>query len=276
MPDPKEESGAFKLRPVEFEMIRDLAMRSFGLDLRAGKERLVEVRLGKHLRSGGYRSFRQYYDHVRADSSGELLTGMIDALTTNHTAFLREPAHFEFLRELLSREFRSRRRVDIWTAASATGEEPYSLLFSALCAFETIVPPDIRILASDISTRALSVARRGCYSRERLAGLPAPWIGRFFAHADAGTLQVKADYRSRITFQRINLIESLPVNTTFPIIFCRNVMIYFNKATQEDLVNRLATKMEPGGYLFVGHSESLSGIHHPLRYVRPAVYQKAG
>ena len=274
MPEPSLATGVFELRPSEFEMIRDLAMRSFGLDLRAGKERLVQTRLAKHLRTGGFQSFKQYYDRVRADSSGELLVGLIDALTTNHTAFLREPVHFDFLRELLGRDFKGRRRIDIWTTASATGEEPYTLLFTALSAFDTTLPPDVQILASDISTRALSIAKKGSYTRERLATLPPAWISRFF-QADASNLQVKADLRSRITFQRINLIETLPVNMTFPVIFCRNVMIYFNKATQEDLVNRLANKLEPGGYLFVGHSESLSGINHPLRYVRPAVYQKA-
>ena len=275
MPDPGIASGIFELRPFEFEMIRDLAMRSFGLDLRAGKERLVATRLGKHLRTAGYQSFRQYFDRVRADTSGEMLAGLIDALTTNHTAFLREPVHFDFLRELLCQDFRGRKRIDIWTAASATGEEPYTLLFTALSAAETAIPPDVHILASDISTRALSVAKRGCYSRERLAGLPVAWVNRFFTQADDGNLQVKPELRSRIAFQRINLIEPLAVNTTFPVIFCRNVMIYFNKATQEALVNRLAAKLEPGGYLFVGHSESLSGINHRLRYVRPAVYQKA-
>ncbi|HYI96061.1 MAG TPA: protein-glutamate O-methyltransferase CheR [Bryobacteraceae bacterium] len=274
MPETNLTTGVFELRPSEFEMIRDLAMRSFGLDLRAGKERLVATRLARHLRTGGFQSFRQYYDRVRADSSGELLVGLIDALTTNHTAFLREPVHFDFLRELLGSDFKGRRRIDIWTTASATGEEPYTLLFTALSAFESTLPPDVQILASDISTRALSIAKRGSYTRERLAALPGAWISRFF-QADAGNLQVKADLRSRITFQRINLIETLPVNMTFPVIFCRNVMIYFNKATQEDLVNRLANKLEPGGYLFVGHSESLSGINHPLGYVRPAVYQKA-
>jgi chemotaxis protein methyltransferase CheR len=266
-----------ELRPSEFEMIRDLALKTFGLDLRAGKERLVASRLGKHLRDGGFRSFRQYYDRVRTDTSGDLLIGLIDALTTNHTSFLREPAHFDYLRELLSTEYRLRSRIDIWSAASATGEEPYTLLFTALSCPDRGMFPDVHILASDISTRALSVAKKGMYSRERIATLPGAWTSRFFESAGGPTQefrQVKAEFRARIAFRRINLIESLPVNTVFPVIFCRNVMIYFNKSTQAELVDRLAAKLEPGGYLFVGHSESLSGIDHSLRYVRPAVYQK--
>jgi len=258
-------------------MIRELAMKSFGLDLRSGKEWLVAARLGKHIRAGGFRSFRQYYDHVRADASGEMLIGLIDALTTNHTGFMREPSHFEFLRELLRTDFRMRNRIDIWCAASATGEEPYTLLFSALSA-ERATPPDVQIIASDISTRALATARKGVYSRDRVAALPADWSTRFFErNPDAGhdSVQVKPQFRSRIAFRRINLIESLPLNAEFPVIFCRNVMIYFNKETQAGVVSRLTSKLEPGGYLFVGHSESLSGINHSLRYVKPAVYQKA-
>jgi chemotaxis protein methyltransferase CheR len=266
-----------ELKQSEFEMIRDLAQRTFGLELRNGKERLVAARLGKHLKAGGFRSFRHYYDRVKADASGELLIGLIDALTTNHTGFLREPAHFDYLRELICTEYRNRSRLDIWSAASATGEEPYTLLFSALATQESRPLLDVRILASDISTRALSIARSGVYTRDRLAVLPPAWLTRFFERPhDTATdqFQVRAEFRSRMSFQRINLIESLSVSSAFPVIFCRNVMIYFNKPTQTDLVHRLSAKLEPGGYLFVGHSESLSGISHNLRYVRPAVYRK--
>lgn len=277
MPSPEAVVGLPELKAHEFDMIRDLAQRTFGLELRTGKERLVASRLSKHLRAGGFRTFRHYYDQVKADVSGELLIGLIDALTTNHTGFLREPSHFDFLRELVCTEYRNRSRLDIWCAASATGEEPYTLLFTALAAQETRSPVDVRVLASDISTRALSAAKKGIYSRERLAPFQAAWTARYFEkNRDTGPdeLQVRADLRSRITFQRINLIETLPVSSAFPFIFCRNVMIYFNKATQTDVVNRLAMKLEPGGYLFVGHSESLSGISHGLQYVKPAVYRK--
>lgn len=265
-----------ELKPSEFEMIRELAFRSFGLELRSGKERLVASRLGKQLRAGGFRSFRQYYERVKSDGSGELLVALIDALTTNHTTFLREPAHFDYLRQLLCTEYRTRSRIDIWSAASATGEEPYTLLFTGLSCTDRPTAADVRVLASDISTRALSVARKGIFSRERVAGLPADWLTRFFEKTDPpqDCLQVRAQVRSRVTFQRINLIEPLPVNGLFQIIFCRNVMIYFNKITQAEVVARLSAKLEPGGYLFTGHSESLSGIDHQLQYIRPAVYRK--
>jgi chemotaxis protein methyltransferase CheR len=268
---------SLELKPSEFEMIRQLAMKSFGLDLRAGKERLVAARLTKHLRAGGFRSFRQYYDRVRSDSSGDLLVQLIDALTTNHTGFLREPSHFDFFCELLSTEYRSRRRIDIWSAASATGEEPYTLLFAALTSGDRPIAPDVRILASDISTRVLSVARKAVYSNVRVSPLPPEWTKRFFEPSKdlpSDSVRVKSQFRSAITFQRINLVETLPMTTLYPIIFCRNVMIYFNKGTQAEVVARLADRLEPGGYLFVGHSESLSGIAHSLKYIRPAVYRK--
>jgi chemotaxis protein methyltransferase CheR len=278
MPEPQLAEAIPELKAAEFEMIRELAFRTFGLDLRGGKERLVATRLGKHLRAGGFRTFRQYYDRVKADTSGELLVSMIDSLTTNHTAFMREPSHFDFLRGLLKGDLRNRKRIDIWCAASATGEEPYTLLLTALTAFDPGLPPDVRILATDISTRALSVAKRAWYSSERLSTLPPGWASRFFDRLPdtaPGSLQVKAKLRAQVTFERVNLIEPLRVSGAYPIIFCRNVMIYFNKTTQGDVVNRLAAKLEPGGYLFIGHSESLSGVEHALQYVRPAVYRKA-
>jgi chemotaxis protein methyltransferase CheR len=264
-----------ELRPAEFELLRDLAEKSFGLDLRTGKERLVAVRLGKHLRAGGFQTFRQYYDRVRSDRSGAMLLNLIDSLTTNHTGFLREPAHFDFLRELLKGEYARRSRVDIWCAASSTGEEPYTLVCTGLTAVNGVAGPDVRVLASDISTRVLGAAKRGVFTEERTAALPREWVTRFFERAPdtPGCFKVKAEVSARTTFQRINLIEPLPPIGPFPIIFCRNVMIYFNKATQADVVARLTSKLEPGGYLFVGHSESLSGISHALRYVRPAVYR---
>ena len=168
-----------ELKPAEFELIRELAAKSFGLDLRTGKERLVAVRLGKHVRAGGFRTFRQYYDRVCSDRSGTMLRGLIDALTTNHTGFLREREHFDFLRDLLRGEYKRRARLDIWCAASSSGEEPYSLLCTAIAAADRMGGPDVRVIASDISTRALAAAKHAVYSDERLANIPREWIGSF-------------------------------------------------------------------------------------------------
>ena len=266
-----------ELKPRDFELIRDLAYQKFGLDLRHGKERLVSSRLGKQIRAGGFTSFDEYFRHVSSDGTGEALIAMIDSLTTNHTSFLREQQHFQFLTETVLPAYLDRPRIDIWCAASSTGEEPYSILLSLLNELGARRTPDVRIQASDISTRVLTAARKGIYSAERLAALPPDWMRRFFLRGEGksqGLYRVKPDLAAKIEFRRVNLMDPFPESVVFQVIFCRNVMIYFDQKTQENVVNRLAACLEPGGYLFVGHAESLTAIRHDLQYVKPAVYQK--
>jgi chemotaxis protein methyltransferase CheR len=149
----------------------------------------------------------------------------------------------------------------------------YSILFSLLDALGTARTPQIRVLGSDISTRVLAVAREGAYAPDRISTVPPGWLQRFFRKASAERFTIREEYRSSIEFQRLNLMNPFPSSFRFPVIFCRNVMIYFNKATQGQLVRRLAEALEPGGYLFTGHAESLTGLEHGLKYVRPAVYR---
>ena len=269
-----------RLKPQEFEMIRLLAYKEFGLDLRRGKEELVAARLSKLLRQGGFTSFEEYYRHVTSDRSGKALIGLIDALATNHTSFLREMPHFEFLRAQVLPGLRGRARVDIWSAACSTGEEPYSLAFTLCDAWGAEAFRNVRILATDISTKALAVATNATYPSERFVNdLPAAWLPQFFLRGEGrwiGWYRVKPGVRGHVEFARLNLVEPFSHGNLFPVIFCRNVMIYFDKPTQELLVNRLAECLEPAGYLFIGHSESLTGVQHPLACVRPAIYQKPG
>jgi chemotaxis protein methyltransferase CheR len=265
-----------ELKPRDFALIRDLAYRKFGLDLRQGKERLVSSRLSKHIRAGGFRSFDEYFRHVSNDGTGEALVAMIDSLTTNHTSFLREQQHFQFLTETILPAYAARPRLDIWCAASSTGEEPYSILLSLLDGMDD-GGPDVCIEASDISTRVLEIARKGIYASERLAGLPPGWLRKYFLRGEGrseGLYRVKPEFTSRIAFRRVNLVDPLPRSMEYQVIFCRNVMIYFDQKTQESVVNRLSGCLEPGGYLFVGHAESLTALKHGLQYVRPAVYRK--
>lgn len=270
------------LKPREFAKIRELAYGRFGLDLRAGKERLVSSRLARHIRAGGFRSFDEYYRHVLADASGEAVIAMIDALTTNHTGFLREEQHFEHLRRIIVPECLKRRRIAIWCAACSSGEEPYSALFSVLVELERLGRrPDtdlkIEMLASDISTRVLGAAVRGVYPADRLRTLPPDWLPRFFLRGEGGSrgfYRVKPEVAARIRFERLNLMEPFPAGPEWDLIFCRNVMIYFDKPTQAQLVNRLAGRLAANGHLYVGHSESLAGIEHPLQYIKPAVYRR--
>jgi chemotaxis protein methyltransferase CheR len=266
-----------RLRPHEFEQIRRLAREKFGLDLSRGKEVLVAARLGKLVRQQGFRSFDEYYQHVVGDSRGEALIGMINALTTNFTSFLRESVHFEFLSKEIIPHWKGRREVRLWSAGCSTGEEPYTLAFTLLEYLAGAATPAIRILATDVSTRALETARKGVYSAEHLEGLPAGWLPGFLLRGEgrsAGLFKVKPGVQRLIEFGRLNLIEPFAHPLPFALILCRNVMIYFDKPTQKALVDRLADSIEPGGYLFVGHSESLAGLSDKLEYVRPAVYRK--
>ena len=267
-----------EVRPLaaqEFEEIRQLAHRTFGLDLKAGKEELVSSRLRRLVRDGSFHSFREYCRHVLEDRTGESLAAMIDALATNHTAFLREPDHFQFLREQVLPPLALRDGSEVWSAACSTGEEVWTL---ACVLNETLPSRRIQISASDISGKALRVAAQGIYPAERCQGLPTSWLSRYFVPEGRPPKnhQVKAEVRRQASFHRINLIERFSWPRPFAAIFCRNVMIYFDQQTQEQVVRKLSDCLEPGGYLFVGHAESLSRVAHTLEYVRPAIYRKPG
>lgn len=270
-----------EVRPLtarEFDQIRTLAYEKFGLSLREGKETLVSARLGKKIRELNFNSFQQYYQHVVKDATGEALVSLIDALTTNHTSFFREPIHFEFLRESILPQLRDRERIAIWSAACSTGEEPYSIAACLQESWGEAGLSKLRILASDISSRSLKKAQQAVYPAERFEGIPVQQLRSFLLRGNGeskGLYRVKPRVRAAVEFARVNLMESLSRLGPFSVIFCRNVMIYFDKPTQEGLVNRLAGCLEPGGYLLTGHSESLNGIKHPLQYVRAAIYRKA-
>jgi chemotaxis protein methyltransferase CheR len=266
------------LRASEFAKFRQLAYDTFGLDLRAGKETLVAARLGELIQKAGCLSFDKYYQRVVADRTGEALIPLIDALTTNHTSFFRERAHFEFLRQTFLPAYRDRASIDIWSAACSTGEEPYSIAMCVLDYLGSPAPGKVRILATDISTRVLAAAKKAIYATERFDVVPASNLRRFWLRGErdwAGYYRAKEELRSLVEFRRLNLLEAPASVGTFPLIFCRNVMIYFDKPTQRQVIGRLSECLEPGGYLITGHAESLTGIEHGLRYVQPAVYRRA-
>jgi chemotaxis protein methyltransferase CheR len=274
--NPSASSGQ-RLGRKEFGLIADTMYKRFGIDLQ-GKEILVEARLGKKLRELGMESFERYWKMVEEDRSGEALTAMVDLLTTNHTSFYREMQHFDFLRKEIVSSLPDSARIRIWSAACSTGEEPYTIAFTMLDALKAAQSRRISILATDLSTRVLEAAGQGVYPSHRLGRMPVEQQGRYLMRGTGGapgSFQVKPEVRSLITFRRINLMEDFSHVGTFEVIFCRNVMIYFDQKTQQSLVNRLSAQLAPGGYLLIGHAESLSGIEHGLRYIRPATYRKA-
>lgn len=258
----------------EFEQLRRLAHQEFGLDLKSGKEELVTARLRKLVQGGGFSSFHAYYRHVIADTTGKSLAQMIDALVTNHTAFCREPEHFHFLRKTVFPLLANRDPLEIWSAACSSGEEVWTLA----CLLNDAFPARrIHVAASDISNRVLRFAQQGLYPADRCEALPPGWLTRYFqAEAEpVRSYRVVPKLRGQAGFERLNLIAPPRDGKKYPVIFCRNVMIYFDRATQEKVVRYLSGRLEPGGFLFVGHAESLGRISHDLEYVQPAVYRKA-
>jgi chemotaxis protein methyltransferase CheR len=263
----------------QFSRIAGLVKGIAGIDLRPGKEGLVQSRLGARLRALGLSSYDEYLTRLDGDQSGAELVHMLDVITTNKTSFFREIEHFRLLRDEILPSLAPRREgIRLWSAGCSSGEEPYT----AAMVMRDALPPEVfaraRILATDLSSRMLARAKKAHYTDDRLGDVPAQLITRHFTPVDGArgerTLQVVNATRSSVRFARLNLMTSWPMRGRFDVIFCRNVMIYFDKATQERLVNRFTELLEPGGYLLVGHSESLTGIQHELRYLQPAVYQR--
>lgn len=262
-----------------FETVRRLIYEKAGIDLHPGKEQLVAARLAKLVRAHNLASCDQYVEQLLADRTTKSLMELIDAISTNHTSFLREPAHFDFLQRHILPKLAGRPEIRIWCAAAATGEEPYSLLFSAIETLNFSGAKSCRILATDISGKALIAARKGIYPESKVAPLPKEWLPRYFLRGEAeskGLYCVKPEWRNQIEFRKLNLIEPIYLGCQFPLISCRNVMIYFDPPTQQRVVDSLIAHLEPGGFLFIGHSDAMPGKHSSLIPIRPAIFQKTG
>jgi len=264
--------------------IISLVYRKSGITLHEGKRALVTARLQKRLRATGTRTFGEYLKLVDRDQSGDELVMLLDAIATNHTSFFREAEHFEFLKTRVVPEWLASLNgagafdgLDVWSAACSSGEEPYTLAMSLLQALPERERTRFRILASDLSTKALKTAEAGVYRIEKVKELPIEILRAFFEKglgAQDGWARVQPHVKRHVEFRQINLLETGLVGRTFAAIFCRNVMIYFDRSVQQRVVTNLEQQLKPGGYLFISHSESLNGITHGLRWVAPAVYQR--
>lgn len=270
------------MKLATFERFRKLVYQQSGIDLSAGKEALVRGRLGKRMRSLGLENEQEYLDYVLEDASGDEMVRLLDAISTNFTHFFREQDHFALLDELLRKwaENDGQQRFRIWSAACSSGEEAYSIAMTALDSLGSAgaAPCDLRILATDISTRVLERARRANYDEQAVKAAPPPFRQRYFVRipkASDGNYQVSDRVRELVTFRRINLsTPPFPMQGPFDVVFCRNVMIYFDNAVRKRLLNDIERLLRPGGYLLVGHTESLAALDISLKPIKPSVYRK--
>ncbi len=281
---PPEDTGGnlMTISDEEFRRMRELIHRRFGINLSDQKRSLLVGRLQKLLRTSGFATFGEYYEHLLQDRSERALSELVDRISTNHTHFNREKAHFDYflqtalptVAERLKKQ--NRRDLRIWCAGCSTGEEPYMLLMLMLEFFGAEYRSwDAGILATDISDRVLAVAKEGVYPEERVGLVPEELRRKYFQPAGPGQWAVREPVRREATFRRFNLMnETFPFKRPFQIIFCRNVMIYFDQPTREALVRKFHRATEPGGYLFIGHSETLGRDQSLYRYLMPATYRK--
>ena len=246
-----------------------------GIALGPNKEALVSARVGKRMQALGIADERAYLDFLESDETGEELIRFLDVISTNHTAFFREPDHFDQLRHLVFEGYNSgHRRLRIWSAASSTGEEPYSIVMTVLDVLGN-TDLDFKVLATDISTRALAAAQEGVYPAEKVVSIPKSFLSRFFRQEGTSppSFRVRDEIKQHVVFRRLNLSQPpFPMRGPLDIVFCRNVLIYFDQQVRQRLLRAIEGLLRPGGWLFVGHTETLTGISTRLRVVRPSVF----
>jgi len=261
----------FEFTDADFERVRSLLYKNAGIALSSSKQDMVYSRLARRLRSCGDQTFSQYLRRLEQDS-GEWET-FINSLTTNLTSFFREAHHFEILADQL-KKMKEKRSIKIWCCASSTGEEPYSLAMTVCDVFSSLTPP-VEIVASDIDTSVLAQAEKGAYRRDRLDRVQPTHLSRYFSPSPGndGSYTVRAELRRLISFRRINLLSpTWPVQGPLDAIFCRNVMIYFDKPTQYGILKRFVPLLRPEGRIYAGHSESFMHAADLLRSIGRTVY----
>lgn len=271
---------AARISETEFDALRKLVYSKFGINLTDQKKTLMVGRLQKVLRQRNFASFEDYYQWLTSDTSGVALEELANRISTNHTFFYREKAHFEFFSNTALPEMAARHQGDrelrIWCAGCSSGEEPYTLMMLMMEFFGPQFPEwTITLLATDLSATALKTAMTGSYESDRVAQLPANLRNKYFRKSSDGNVLVTDQVRQRIFFRRHNLMnQTFPFKKQFDAIFCRNVMIYFDRETRNTLVAKYYQHTVPEGYLFIGHSETLGRDETQYQYLLPAVYQK--
>ena len=270
-----------KMREADFRRFSQFITAELGIKLPPAKKTMLEARLQKRLRALGLGSHREYCEFLFSPKGMEQeLAQLIDVVTTNTTHFFRESRHFEILAakvipDVLRRKGRG--RVAVWSAGCSTGEEPYTLAMVLSECAEINPELSFSILATDISTQVLTLAKRAVYAEDRIEGIPEALKRKYLLRSKDRSrrlVRMGPELRSKVNFQRLNFMREFDFREDLDIIFCRNVVIYFDRGTQEELFKRFCGKLIPGGYLFIGHSESLTGMDLPLVQVAPTVYRR--
>lgn len=268
-----------ELSEKDFTRFADFIKLNYGINL-TQKKSLIENRLKNTLISKGYDSFSKYIDNIIKENNSNDIELMLNKLTTNYTYFMREEQHFKFFKNVilpyLLEKNKSRKMFSIWSAGCSSGDEPYTISmilkdFMGSKAKEW----DTRVLATDVSNNALNLAKQGVYDEQALKGVPSDWKKKYFKEtSEKDKYQVSDEIKNNVIFKNFNLMNPIKFKIKFDVIFCRNVMIYFEKDTKTDLVRRFYDATHPGGYLLIGHSESLDKSQYRYNYIQPATFRK--
>lgn len=263
----------------EFKLFAEMIEEDCGIHLRDEKQSLLEGRLQNLLLEMGFDNFTDFYRHLQKDKTRNTRCELIDRITTNHTYFMREATHFHFMKSVVLPEFKQKirdRDLRIWSAASSSGEEAYTLAMLIDDYFgEEKKLWDTKILATDISKKVIKKAHEGIYNKEQITNIPPNWKMQYFKNIDKNKVELIDKIKKEVIFREFNLMnQTYPFKKKFHIIFCRNVMIYFEEETKNKLVKKLYDSLDKGGYLFIGHSEAINKEAVDFKYVCPSVYRK--
>ncbi|MGI6084221.1 MAG: CheR family methyltransferase [Acetivibrionales bacterium] len=277
----------YKLKPLntysitnkEYNQLAEYIKSNYGINLKDEKRALVTGRLSNVLMNNNFRNFSEYYNYIICDKTGDASATLINKISTNHTFFMREADHFHYFMNSVLPYLKitvKSKDLRIWSAGCSSGEEPYTLAMIIDEFFGAEKKEwDTRVLATDISSKVLDIAEKGIYDKERIASLPSKWKHNYFQRIDDKNCVLTDKLKNEVIFRKLNLIdEEFPFKRKFHVIFCRNVMIYFDAPTKRKLVDKFYNLMEHGGYLFIGHSESINREETSFKYIRPAVYRK--
>jgi chemotaxis protein methyltransferase CheR len=267
-----------KLSDADFKRLTDFVLKKYGINL-TQKKILVEGRLASTIKQRGFESFTSFIDMIFADRTGTEMINLLNKLTTNHTFFLREKEHYDFMKDVALpyiEKTKKDHRVNVWSAACSSGEEPYTNVMALLEYFgHKSAQWRIEHLATDISERVMSKAKEAIYHVDSMKNLPDTWKRKYFTAAGNDCFKVSNEVTKRVTFKTFNLMDPVPFKSyPYDIIFCRNVMIYFEHNTKIEVVKRLYDALAPGGYLFIGHAESITRDTTQYQFVKPAVYRR--